>query len=251
MKHTLKQILIPALLLTFVTACEKSELTKYDQSDMVYIYKDYFSATKDSVTYSFAIKPTSLSIDTVKVPLRIMGVAKTTDRTVTVRAVPDSSTAVAGQHYDFLPVLIKAGEYAGNIPVLVKKTGDLKTGEKRLLVEVMESSDFKPGIPNTVPLNPRAGGSLRFLIKINDALTKPANWDTQLASYFGTYSQAKYKFVIEVTGRTEFIFGSGADNISTSQILFYKTSCKNALLAYEAANGPMLDENGIRITFPN
>ena len=179
-----------------------------------------------------------------------MGTAKGKDRVVTVRAIADSSTAVAGQHYEFLPSGIKAGEYTGTILLLVKRTTDMKTDNKRLLLEVVESADFKPGIPNTATVNPRAGGALKYLVKINDFLTMPSNWNSAPVYYFGTYSQVKYAFVINVTGRSEFLT-SGTDAVSTSQFLYYKLICKDALATYEAANGPMMDENGIRITFPN
>lgn len=242
--------LIPSTLLVFMTGCKKSEITSYEQSDMVYIYKDYFATTNDSSSFSFAVKPASRLVDTVKIPLRIMGTAKGKDRVVNVRAIADSSTAVAGQHYDFLPTVIKSGEYTGNILVLVKRTADMKTADKRLLLEVVESADFKPGVPNTATNNPRAGGGLKYLVKINDYLTMPANWNSAPVFSFGTYSQVKYAFVINVTGRSDFPT-SGTDAVSSSQFLYYKLICKDALAVYEAANGPLMDENGIRVTFPN
>src|ERR1044071_6584991 len=110
MKNTIFKFLIALFFAGGFTACKKSELTKYDQPDMIYIYKDAFNTNRDSISYSFAIKPASLKADTVKVPLRIMGLAKNVDREVKVRVVTDSSTAVAGTHFDILPVVVKAGE---------------------------------------------------------------------------------------------------------------------------------------------
>jgi hypothetical protein len=242
---------IPALaILMAIVGCKKSELTAWEQPDMVYIYKDAFSTTNDSVSYSFAIKPGTVTTDTVKIPLRIMGPASTKDRVVNVKAVTDSSTALPGQHYDFLPSTILANQYTGFVNVLVKRTSDLKLQEKRLMLEVIESSDFKPGLSNTAPVSPRAGGGLKYLVKINDYLTMPSNWPTVLVIYFGAYSQVKYALVIKTTGRAEFPT-SGPDAVSSSQFLYYKLICKDALAKYEAANGPLYDENGIRVTFPN
>ena len=180
-----------------------------------------------------------------------MGLAKDKDRTVNVRIVKDSTTAQEGAHYTLLPAAIKANEYTGNIALVIKRANDLKSSELRLVLEVVESTDFKPGVPSTTAQSPRAGGTLRFLVKMNDYFIKPANWDTQLTSYFGTYSQVKYAFVIKVTGRSEFIPGSGADNVSIPQLTYFKVLCKTELATYNASNPPMKDEFGNLVTFPN
>ncbi len=249
MKRISLSNLLPLLVVLVLTACTKSELTKYEQPDMVYIYKDYFSFTNDSTVYSFAIKANSLIQDTIRIPLRIMGVAKNTDRTVNVAVVADSTNAVANQHYVLLPATIKANEYKGNIEILVKRAADLQTAEVKLMVEIKESTDFKPGIPATTPMNPRAGGNLSYKVMLNDILTKPANWDTRLTSFFGTYSKVKYLFIINTTGRAEFPYGI-AGGLSVNEMFYYNILLKTELANYVAANGPMLDENGIDVTFP-
>src|SRR5688572_18489366 len=158
MKRFIQTGFVTLTAIMFLVGCKKSELTPYEQPDMVYIYKDYFSMTNDSMVYSFAIKPATLLQDTVKIPVRIMGLAKNTDREVNVVVVADSSNAKAGQHYELLPTIIKADAYASNIPVLVKRTPDLQVAEVNLLLEIRESKDFKPGVQNTIPQNPKAGG---------------------------------------------------------------------------------------------
>lgn len=249
MKQLIKKYFLPAALLFILGSCTKSELTSYAEPDMVYIYKDYFGTKNDSTTYSFAIKANSLTKDTIKIPVRIMGLAKSTDRVVNVAIVTDSTTAVAGQHFDLLPTVIKAGQYTANIEVLVKRAADLQLAEVKLLLEINESADFKPGVPATTPVNPRAGGNLRYKIKLNDILTKPSNWDTRLTTFFGTYSKVKYLYIINVTGLTEFNYGvSGGP--SYNEMVYYNILLRTAMANYVAANGPLLDENGIAVTFP-
>jgi hypothetical protein len=204
---------------------------------------------KDSATYSFAIKSNSIMTDTVKVPLRIMGNASDKDRTVAIQTVADSTTATS-QQYAIQPTIVKAGAFTTEIPVQVKRTPGMKTTEVRIWLEIVRSDDFLPGIPNTTPTATRAGGATRFLVKINDFLTKPSNWESVLSNYFGTYSQVKYKFIIDVTGRTEFPI-SGPEMISPSQFLFYKKLCREELEVYNANNGPLKDEFGLFVTFPN
>ena len=237
-------------LVLLLTGCEKDKMQAYTLPDMIYVYKDQFNTKKDSTTYSFAIRSNALMVDTVKIPVRIMGEAKNIAREVKFRAVADSSNAVQDQHYTFLPYTIPAGAFTADLPLVVKRTADMKTKEMRLLLEIIETKDFKPGVPNSTGGGSTAGGSIRYLVKINDFLTKPSNWDGTLVFYFGTYSAVKYKMVIDLLGRAEFPT-SGTDAVGYTQFLYYKQLCKNALAAYEAANGPLFDENGIRITFPN
>ena len=230
--------------------CKKTALTPYEQPDMIYIYKNSSDPNRDSITYSFATKSASRVQDTVKVPLRIMGLAKNVDRKVNVRVIADSTTAIEGTHYQILPAVVPANSYTGYIPVLVKRNATLKTSELRVMLEVLESADFKPGVPNSPVVGSRSGGAIRILVKLNDYLTKPSNWDSFLVFYFGTFSQVKYSFVISVTGRSEFST-SGTDPVSTSLITYYKLLCKQALNDYTAANGSLNDEFGSPITFPN
>jgi hypothetical protein len=250
MAKYIKYILFPVLFGCLVTSCKKSELTSYTQPDMIYFYKNYYNTDKDSTVYSFAIKPDALTVDTVKIPLRIMGVATTHDRSVNIQIVADSSTALAEQ-YSVLPTIVKAGEYTTNVPLLVKRTPALKTNDVRVLLEIGASDDFLPGIYNSAASASIGGGSLRYPVRINDFLTKPSNWDSFIASYFGAYSQVKYKLVIDVTGRTQFLI-SGDDAVTTSQMTYFKIKCRNYLADLNAANGTKLkDETGTEITFPN
>jgi hypothetical protein len=241
-------LLIPVLF-AVPAACTKSELTSYTQPDMIYVYKDFYNTNKDSATYSFAIKPNGLMTDTVKVPLRIMGNARNNDRMVAIRTVTGNTTATI-QQYTILPTIVKAGSFTTEIPVLVNRTADMKTKEVRILLEIVASPDFQPGVPNTTATTSRAGGATQYLVKINDFLTKPSNWESVLSTYFGAYSQVKYKFIIDVTGRTEFPI-SGQEIVSPSQFLFYKKLLREELEKYNAANGALTDEAGSPVTFPN
>lgn len=250
MPRNIQYLLLPVLFGCLITACKKSELTRYTQPDMIYFYKDYYNADKDSTVYSFAIKPNALLVDTVKIPLRIMGLATGTDRSVNIQVVADSSTALPEQ-YALLPTIVKAGAYTANVQLLVKRAPALKTNDVRVLLAIGTSDDFLPGVYNSAASASRGGGSQRYPVRINDFLTKPSNWDSFIATYFGVYSQVKYKLVIDVTGRTQFLI-SGDDAVTTSQMTYFKIKCRNYLADLNTASGTKLkDENGTEITFPN
>jgi hypothetical protein len=250
MRMTSKPLLFAVAVVVLAAGCKKSELTQYEQADMIYIYKDAFNTKNDSATYSFAIKDNILQVDTVKVPVRIMGVAKNTAREVKLGIIATGTTAIEGTHYEFLPYTIPAGAYSADLPVVIKRTTALKTQEFRLQLQILESKDFKPGVPHSQVSGNFAGASLQYLIKINDFLTKPSNWDSRLATFFGSYSQVKYKFVIEVTGLFEFSYGFQGATIAYGEMLYYQALCKRKLEEYVAVNGPLMDEFGAPVVFP-
>lgn len=248
MTKLIQYILAPVFLL-WLTSCSKSELTAYEQPGSIYIYKQMYGTTNDSITSSFAIKSAGLQVDTVFVPVRIMGNAVHKDRVVKLEAWADSSTAVEGVDYVFLPYVVPADSFTAKLPVVIKRTAEQKTKELRLMLRVVASADFLPGaVGNTSGSIP--GATLKYLIKINDFLTKPSNWDSFLVYYFGTYSQVKYKLVIDATGRFEFLT-SGDNAVSTASMIFYALQAQQLQAEYEANNGPLLDENGNAITFPH
>ncbi len=249
MLKKINSLLLIIIVFAAATACKKSELTKYELDDMIYIYKEAFNSKRDSAISSFAVKANSLLVDTVKIAVRIMGTAKNYDREVKLVAVDSATTAVAGVHYQFLPYVIKAGAYNADLPVVINRTADMKTQSFTLTVQVAESKDFKPGVPNSPVAGNFAGASIRYFIRMNDFLTKPSNWDSQLNTYFGAYSQVKYKFIIDVTGITEFAIGA-APQMSFGEITYYKAFVKSKWVDYVAANGPLMDENGGTVTFP-
>ena len=162
-KHSLYS-LIPVLLLAAFVSCKKSELTAFEQPAMVQFYKHFDDPKKDSFLYSFAIKPDDLMTDTIKLPVRISGIAADKDRQINLKPVTDSTNAVAGTDYIIHSSVVHAGKYTDSILVIVKRTPDMVTTEKRLMLEIVPSADFQPGIPNmpTISGSFRSGASTRL-----------------------------------------------------------------------------------------
>lgn len=243
--------IVTILIMAAGSSCKKSELTAYDQPAMVQFYKLFINTQRDSSVYSFAIRPATLTADTVKLPVRISGLAVDRNRVVNLKPVADSSTAVEGTDYKIHSAVIRAGKYQDSVEIVVFRTPAMKNTEKRLLLEIVASADFQPGLVNTAAGNDQvkqSGGSTRMLVKINDFLTKPSNWDSFLFNFFGTYSRVKYAFIIQVTGKAEFVFG-GAGGLAYGQFGAYQNQMRQALADYVAENGPMLDENGNAVSF--
>lgn len=240
-------IIIPALFIAAFSSCKKSELQAFDQTGMVHFYKKFDNPHKDSVQYSFAIKPDALMEDTVKLPVRIAGVAADKDRTIALKAVADSTNAVEGVDYKIYSAIIRAGNYNDSVVLLVYRKPEMKTVNKRLLLEIIPSADLLPGLTNTASGTLLTGGSVRLLVKINDYLTQPANW-SMLSAFFGAFSVAKYKFIIQVTGLAEFTYGVSG-GIPYAQMTAYQGMLRQALSDYNNEHGTLMDENGQPVTF--
>lgn len=224
--------IILSLLCILSSACKKDELLAFDEKPKVYIYKSnviQLVPIRDSLTFSFAINPASLMSQTIFIPVRIIGNATNSDRKVNYEIMP-SSTANT-ENYELLPAIIKANSFEGTLPILIKRTAALKTKEGKLWVRIIASEDFDPGVAD----------QLSYLVKINDFLSKPASWSN---FYFGKYSNVKYDFIIKTTNYTTF------EGLGVSEIRFIAQNCKNALLAYEAQNGTLYDEDRDPVVFP-
>lgn len=234
---------------TMLTCCAK-DTPRFADQEGLYINKGIMDSYKDSVTYSFAVKPDALLQDTVFLPVRITGVAVARDRPAPVAAIKDSSTAIAGQHYELPVCLIRADSFSARFAVVVKRSPDLKGKEVRLWLKVTPNADFPLDITRLA-----SGYSPFYLVRINDKLTKPDKWEAAgswLQTFFGNYSETKFKFIIKVTGRSNWPprgrDGAGAPVLN--DMYNYSSMVHEALRLYEAANGPMLDEKGDRVVFP-
>ncbi|TKC06640.1 DUF4843 domain-containing protein [Pedobacter polaris] len=255
--HRIKFLSLIALLI--MATCKKDEL-KYEDKPGIYIDKEKFVGVRDSTSYSFAEKANTLMLDTIYIPVKISGNMSTVDRAVPLKADESLTTAISGTHYQVLETKIKANEIIARVPILIKRTTDLKTKQVRLFLKIETSAEFPLKIINTKtnstfngePSNTYTPG---YLIKFSDQLLKPDTWDASgswFKFFFGVYSAVKYKFVIDVTGRT--VWGprarDGAEAPTSTQMYIYYAKLVSALYEYEKLNGPMIDETGNQVTFP-
>lgn len=218
-------------------SCTKDNLTLYDDDAHLYFEKNVNDISKDSTSFSFAIKATELTVDTIYLKVRTMGKISKLARQINLK-VADNSTAIAGKHYRLLPYVMPADSFKVKLPVLVMRNPDLLKKEVFLELNIIESADFKPGVAK----------QLNYKVKINDFFSKPDNWDQRISVFFGTFSERKFAFIFKTLGLSKFVY---PEEIPYSQMVFFKLKLKNALLEYEKINGPMIDELDNRVAFPN
>jgi hypothetical protein len=181
-------ILYSAVLLAF-TACKPDAPLKYNTTDGV-----YFNAGSDSVLYSFAKYPNRL-LDTIKIPVFVLGKPAPKDREVTVVSVPGGdANAVEGTHYRLVtPLKIPANSVTGLLPVVVYRTGDLDSTIATLKLQLKENANFGLGIEAQTSIKVKVG-----------YLQKPATWGDFTGIYwagkstnFGTWTKTKYKLILD------------------------------------------------------
>ncbi|MCM5528934.1 DUF4843 domain-containing protein [Parasegetibacter sp. NRK P23] len=243
----MKQLIKICFLLAVVVlaiSCSKDERLMYEEDPRVYFYKSVRGSQSDadSIDFSFSALPDAEMTDTVYLWMRIMGSAVPKERVINI--VADSGRAVAGYHYKLGPLVMPANAYETRIPVYLYRRPGLKDSIVSVMFSVQESADFKPGFPDNPGLSYRYD-RLHYKVSITDRLVKPTNWESVWLGLFGAYSEVKFRFLIQATGKTSW----NSYPLPQDQRFLVQTA-KLALLEYEALNGYLYDENNNIVFFP-
>lgn len=234
MKKIKTMILLLAVIGMFA-ACENDKFYYQDEA-RVRIEGPYeWAVGTDSLNFSFAVYPSSVQEQEMKMILYVMGEAASTDRTAKLEVDASRTTASAAQYILPETVTVPAGKLEVPFIITLKRSEDLTSQTVSLYLRVAESNDFKIGV---VEQN-------HFCLKWNDVLGKPKNWDTELTEFFGEYSYVKYRFIIDTIG-----FGEFGNGMTWSELMNYQIIMKTALDEYNASPaGPLKDENGQLVEF--
>ena len=225
MKHSITLLIVAAFTFVLITGCEEQKLTTYSGDYFVQFEK----TTIDSTNVSFMFYPGHDYLE-FPVVMELVGVATEHNLNYKVVADPEFTTATA-QHYS-IPEnqFLRAGRYIDTLYVRLNKTDDLNTNKVRLVLRIESTSDLKIG-----KIEQSAA-----VIWLNNSLTKPTWWNSDIDNYYlGTYSNKKYEVFIQVTG----IFDMSDLDSST------KRSYALKLKQYLKEN-PTLDESNQYIEVP-
>ena len=190
----------------------------------------------DSLDYSFAFYPSSITETAMNMTLFVMGNITDYERSAKIEIVKGETSASEDQYSLPTEIKVPANTYAIPFTIVLKRTSDLSTKNVRLRIRIVDTGDFHVGV---VEHN-------GFTIKWNDMLSKPRNWD-ELNEFFGVFSLVKFRFIIDTLGVGEF----NIDTMSWGQLNNYRIVMKNALTAYNEAHtgNPLKDENGQLVSF--
>lgn len=214
-----------------VVSCTRDKELMFNEPTAIYV-----SNLTDSAEFSFATTPSSVTSDVVLISYRIIGNSAPIDREINL-VVRDGATAKSGYHYKLGPTVVKANQFTAEVPVYVYRKAGLKDSTVQVIFDIKESADLKQGYPSR----------LRYKLTITDILKKPTIWDSAWKTYFGEYSEVKFRFLLSVTGRTDWnSFPYPGDS------RFLAGRARNALLEYNQTHDkPLTDENGQEVFFPN
>ena len=169
-------------------SCKEDVPTMFNQADGI-----YFNSSADSIFYTFAKYPNRL-VDTIKLPVSVLGNAATTDREITVDKITDGTVnAVEGVHYKLLsPYKLPANKYTAMLPVVIYRTPDMDSVQIKMGFKLTPNTAFTSGITSKTNIRVNVG-----------YLQKPPTWGeiggTQWAGYstnFGTWTKTKYKLIL-------------------------------------------------------
>lgn len=227
----MKKCLFIILLTILFGSCTKDDIMLFNDDSRVCFDGDKWN-------FSF-IDSENKNETIINVPIAISGLAAEIDRKVKVVAVLDSNTTAEATSYEIFEGLVKANEYKGLIPIRLNNFSKLDTSFVNLRIKIVENDFFKLG----------DNKKLKYDLTWTNQLIKPANW-YWLNWYFGTYSSRYYKFIIEVTGRTQFpYFPKHPDkekwNWTPSQVQAYAAKIKDALNKYNLTHAePLKHDDG-------
>lgn len=261
MKKLLLYILVFQVLA--VVGCKKADMS-YKGKEGVYFsvqYGDKFLSINywPYMPYS-KVEFVSIAKDVVDFPIKVMitGPVKDYDRTFRVEVNPDSTTAIAGQHYVGFQEEwnIPAGAVSTNVIVHLKRTPDLAAKEVTLGLRVVPTKDFVSSFPEWDALPSLTSGTVvpefdagMHTLRINDIMVQPAVWPGSLQSgnresgLFGVFTKRKMQFMIENLGLKYEDFAS-PETMPQARYLLVASDAAVILKQRLEAKNPVLEDDG-------
>jgi hypothetical protein len=233
----MKKIIYCLLLMAVVSSslsCKKKEMMGYEGMEGIYFAVQngpsyYLPSQWPFVSYTnieFVKQPKSVTEYTANIKVMITGPVKDYDRPFKVAINPDSTTATVGVHY--LPIgetfVIPANAIVGYIPVTVKRTADMATGNKRIGLRLEANEHFGlafpewkaiPGLGSTYIGADTAFDASLHTINANDVMVQPAVWRGSVVmgtnretGSWGAFTRKKLELMCQLFNLTYLDFGS-------------------------------------------
>ncbi|MDE5612128.1 MAG: DUF4843 domain-containing protein [Odoribacter sp.] len=223
------------LCLSFIlwTGCENDGFYYRDEPRIRLVGPEKWTVKTDSMEFSFLTYSSEIQSFQVDVVAWVMGPVADHDRTVNLEA---GAGTTAGAHLYSFPTTftVAAGENKVIVPVILKRAPELKNGQVRLNLRVLPSADFAVG----------NNEENHLLIKWNDIISQPKNWDEKLSEFFGDYSEEKYRFMLDYSSEPD---GFAETELDWSALRNYNIIFTTKLYEYNQAH----PENRLTFSFPD
>jgi hypothetical protein len=183
----------------FAVSCEK-EIPTWSGNDRINFETKLKTDTLRS--YSFVFEP-GIEQYTLWINVRTEGFTRDYPRTVTFKQAPSADgneAAEPGVHFVAFDdpqvkaqYVIPAGATSASLPIILLRDPSLQTSVRTLRIALAENEHFLLSVDEN---------KLHRNIVFADKLTMPEMWAFGVVKfYFGTYGEAKHRFMIEVTGQ--------------------------------------------------
>ncbi len=249
--------------LVAIAGCKKQDMS-YKGKEGVYFAVQYGNKFLSINSWPYMpysmVEFVNLNKDVVEFPIKVMitGATKNYDRTFRVELNPDSTTAIAGLHYEAPKQdwIMPAGAVSTNITVRLKRTPDLASTEVKLGLKIVETKDFVSAFPEWDALPGLTGGVVipefdagLHTLRINDILVQPAVWPGSIqpvnkeSGLFGVFTKRKMQFMIDNLGLKYEDFASSETMPQARYILVASDAALILRQRFDAKN-PVLEEDG-------
>lgn len=188
-------ILMSGYMLLSMVGCDQKIDFPYEGKDRIQ-FRHYTTDSRgnrtysDSLVFSFGLQPDEILIDTAKIVMEYLGKGADVERTYRVVVVPDSTTAVAGTHYEAIDELQKfrPGKLTDTLRIVVYRE-NLSTSFRnpvtvRLDLRLEPTDDFDLGLM----------GGIRKKVLMNNYMSEPDWWNDNTG--LGYYHPEKWKILI-------------------------------------------------------
>ncbi|WP_426330190.1 DUF4843 domain-containing protein [Pedobacter sp. R-06] len=242
--NTIKYISISALIFCFFTSCKKQSLLTYNSPDNI-----YFTSTGqplDSTNFTFANQLPSVKATVFKIPIAVSGTPKDYDRTFQV-IVDKSSTAIAGQHYEFpFSMTVRAGRVVDSLGIKLLRSTDLQNKAVLLKLILQENQNFHVDI-KTVTSYTSFINVTNFKLYISDVLVDGKYWSGVFAAYFGAFSKKKVLLINQIVGMPLDYYTSGwlTDVNVSAKSTVWAITMSHYLADQKAAGKTIFEDDGV------
>ncbi len=177
------------LMLVVGTSCSIDEIDTFDNSAN---YVQFVYRLQDSTTVSFKAHAGATSF-THEVDIELLGTPFASETEYSVEVMTEKSTAVKGVHYNIPEKLtFPAGTFKAKLPIEFIYNSVMDNTTLRLEINIVGKDNIFAGYNKTA------------VVRINNSLTKPTWWDSNVQRlFFGVYSEHKHECILEATGLTD------------------------------------------------
>ena len=226
-----------------LTGCSKQEIPAWTGEDYVRIEgPEVWTLDTDSMEYSFASSVSSVKTFDAECKVVVEGARADVDRVVYLK-VDDATTAESSFYSMPEYVTIPAGQGYGSFRITLNR--DTKLQDRKYILQV-SIDDGKSTIKTGVQ------AYKKLTIKFSDILSRPSNW-ADLEEFFGaSYSDTKYRFIIDTVGTGDFTYLQ-TGGMSWGEMWNYRLLVVTALDEYNKQHptSPLKDEFGSLVSFDN